>query len=265
MSYYVYNHHDFWQWPLSDDGLMDSKVAFLWSDWPFRNEIRMLRNMGKKIVCYEHGFGAMFDYELNDRDPIADGYLVLGQESKDSLMRVGVDPKKILITGNPIYDDIKKTRHTGKEALFVALHWVSDVSYYNQVIFEQLKTAYPQFNWTVKLTDKTGNLIADKKWHNNVEDNILQDIKENLPDYDMVFTPRPSTFESFARLMGIPVYVVDEEQSYAGENDPELLPMNNTYLKIGQELPRQKPIDMDKYIKRPSLSLDLILEWTKQL
>lgn len=265
MRYFVYNHHDFWQWPLSDSGLIDSDVAFLWSDWPFRNEVKMLHGMGKKVIVYEHGFGAMFDYELNDRDPIADGFIVLGQESKDSLIRAGVDQKKVLITGNPIYDNIKKTKHTGKEALFVALHWVKDVSYYNQVVFEQLKNAYPGYNWTVKLTDKTGNLIANKKWVNNVEENILQDIKENLPMYDVVFTPRPSTFESFARLMGIPVYVIDKEQSYADEGDPELMSMNNTYLKIGDKLPEQKPIDMDKYIKRPSLDIDLILEWTKTL
>lgn len=265
MKYHAYNHHDFWQWDTEDTELMDSDIVFMWADWIFIDEIQKLHMLGKKIVCYEHGFGAMFDYELNDRDPIADGYLVLGQESKDSLVRVGADPKRILITGNPIYNGIKKTKHIGKEALFVALHWVSDVSYYNQVVFEQLKAAYPQFNWTAKITDKTGGLIADKKWYNNVEGDILQDIKEKLPEYDMVFTPRPSTFESIARLMGIPVYVVDEEQTYARENDPEMMPMNNTYLKIGEKLPRQKKIDMDKYIKRPSLSLDLILEWVKTL
>lgn len=265
MKYHVYNHHDFWQWDTEDTDLMDSDIVFMWADWIFRDEIQKLHMLGKKIVCYEHGFGSMFDYELNNRETIADGYLVLGQATKDSLIRVGVDPKRILITGNPIYDGIKKAKHTGKEALFVALHWVRDVSYYNQVVFEQLKTAYPQFNWTAKVTNKTGDLVADKKWYNDVEGNILQDIKEKLPEYDMVFTPRPSTFESIARLMGIPVYVVDEGQTYAGENDPEMMPMNNTYLKIGDKLPRQKKIDMDEYIKRPSLSFDLILEWVKTL
>ena len=80
-----------------------------------------------------------------------------------------------------------------------------------------------------------------------------------------VFTPRPSTFESIARLMGIPVYVADQEQSYKDDGEPELMPLNNTYLKIGEKLPRQKKINMDEYIKRPSLSLDLILDWTKTL
>jgi hypothetical protein len=265
MRYFVYNHHDFWKWEDSNSELMDSNIVFIWSDWPFGNATKMLKGLGKKVIVYEHGFGSMFDYELNDREPIADGYLVLGQESKGSLIRVGVDPSKILITGNPVYDDIKKTKHTGKEALFVALHWVKDVSYYNQTVFEQLKTAYPQFNWTVKLMEKTGSMVANKKWISNSDGNILDEIKERLPEFDKVFTPRPSTFESMARLMGIPVYVVDKEESYKNDGDPERVPMNNTYIKIGQELPEQKPVDMGRYIKRPSLSLDLILEWAKTL
>ena len=267
MRYYVYNHHDFWQWDIPDNELMESEVVFMWADFPFRNEVKTFQEMGKKVIVYEHGFGALFDYELNNRDSIADGYLALGDESRDSLVRAGVDPKNVLVTGNPIYDDIKKSKHTGKNALFVALHWVRDVAEYNQILFDQLVNAYPEFNWTVKLIDKTGDIITDRrKWYNTVEsDYILKDIKKKLPNYDMVFTPRPSTFESIARLMGIPVYVVDEEETYREPGDPIRMPINNTYLKIGEKLPKQKPIDMDKYIKRPSLGLDLILDWTKTL
>ena len=265
MNYFVYNHHNFWQWEAGGDDLMYSDIVFLWSDWPFRNEVKTLQAMGKKVIVYEHGFGALFDYELNNRDFIADGYLALGDESRDSLVRAGVDPKNVLVTGNPIYDDIKKSKHTGNKALYVALHWFRDVQEYNQIVFNQLREAYPQFDWTVKLTDKTGDISAPKKWFNNVEDNILEDIKEKLPNYDMVFTPFSSTFESFARLMGIPVYVVDEEETYKELGDPVRVPINNTYLKIGEKLLKQKPIDMDRYIKRPSLGLDLILDWTKTL
>lgn len=265
MNYFVYNHHNFWQWDIPDNELMESEVVFLWADFPFRNEVKTLQSMGKKVIVYEHGFGALFDYELDNRDFIADGYLALGDESRDSLVRAGVDPKNVLVTGNPIYDDIKKSKHTGNKALYVALHWFRDVQEYNQIVFNQLREAYPQFDWTVKLTDKTGDISAPKKWFNNVEDNILEDIEEKLPNYDMVFTPFSSTFESFARLMGIPVYVVDEEETYKELGDPVRVPINNTYLKIGEKLPKQKPIDMDRYIKRPSLSLDLILDWTKTL
>ena len=264
MNYFVYNHHNFWQWEAGGDDLMYSDIVFLWSDWPFRNEVKTLQGLGKKVIVYEHGFGALFDYELNSRDFIADGYLALGDESKESLIRAGVEPKKILVTGNPIYDDIKKTKHTGNKALFVALHWVDDKSIYNQGTFKQLIKAYPNLDWTVKLIDKSGDVVTE--WFNKVEGGgILEDIKAKLPEYDMVFTPRPSTFESFARLMGIPVYVVDEEETYKELGDPVRVPINNTYLKIGEKLLKQKPIDMDKYIKRPSLSLDLILDWTKTL
>jgi hypothetical protein len=265
MRYYIYNHHDFWQWGIPDNELMESEVVFMWADFPFRNEVKTLQSMGKKVIVYEHGFGSLFDYELDDKDFIADGYLALGDESRDSLVRAGVDPKNVLVTGNPIYDDIKKSKHTGNKALYVALHWFRDVQEYNQIVFNQLREAYPQFDWTVKLTDKTGDISAPKKWFNNVEDNILEDIKEKLPKYDMVFTPFSSTFESFARLMGIPVYVVDEEETYKELGDPVRVPINNTYLKIGEKLLKQKPIDMDRYIKRPSLSLDIILDWTKTL
>ena len=172
--------------------LLEADVVFLWSDWAFPNEVAKLHLLGKKIIVYEHGFGSAFDYELNNREPIADGYLVLGQESKNSLIRAGVDPSKILITGNPIYDDIKKTKHEGKEALFVPLHWVRDLRMYN-------------------------------------------------------------------------VYVVDKEESYKTSGDPERTPMDNTYLEIGEKIPKEIPIDMDKYIKRPSVKLDIILDWVKTL
>ena len=192
MRYYVYNHHDFWQYPMGSSSLLEADVVFLWSDWAFPNEVAKLHLLGKKIIVYEHGFGSAFDYELNNREPIADGYLVLGQESKNSLIRAGVDPSKILITGNPIYDDIKKTKHEGKEALFVPLHWVRDLRMYN-------------------------------------------------------------------------VYVVDKEESYKTSGDPERTPMDNTYLEIGEKIPKEIPIDMDKYIKRPSVKLDIILDWVKTL
>jgi len=267
MKYLVYNHHNFWQWEPSNSDLAGAEVVFMWADFPFAQHVRTLKGLGKKVVVFEHGFGALYDYELNSREPMADGYLALGQGSFMSLVRKGVPMSKILITGNPIYDDIKKTKHTGNKALFVALHWVKDMSIYNQVLFDQLVKAYPELDWTVKLIDKSGDITTDKgKWFNNVEsDTILADIKEKLPSYDMVFTPNPSTFESFARLMGIPVYVVDEHEAFKASGEPNRMPMNNTYLKIGDKLPRQKKIDMDYHIQRPSLDLIDVAIWATQL
>ena len=267
MNYFVFDHHNFWQWGPSTSDLMNAEVVFIWADWCFRDNIQTLQKLGKKIIVYEHGFGALWDYELNHREPMANGYLALGKASKNSLIRVGVSSGEVLVTGNPVYDDIKATKHEGKNALFVALHWIDDRSEYNQILFDQLVRAYPDLNWTVKLIDKTGDIITDKrKWFNKVEsDSILEDIKNKLPEYDMVFTPRSSTFESFARLMGIPVYVVDEHETYKREGEPDRVPMDYTFIKIGEELPGRDKIVMGDYIKRPSLDIDLILDWIKTL
>lgn len=266
MKYYVNEHHNFWQWPLGENSVIDSDVLFMWADWPFEEQVNLSRILSQKVVTYEHGFGALWDYELNGRRPISDGYLALGQKSKESLMRVGVPEERILVTGNPVFDDIKKTKHTGNKALFVALHWVNDVSEYNQDMYDKLVAAYPQFDWTAKVIDKSGELRAQKVWYNEVESvDILSDIKKRLPEYDMVFTLRPSTFSLFARIMGIPTYCIDENRTYEQEGEPVLMPMNYTYLKIGDPLPKQKPVRLSEYLQRPSVPIKDILKWIKKL
>lgn len=265
MKYFVYNHHDFWQYPIGEPSAIDADVVFMWADWPFRNPVNTFRMLGKKVITYEHGFGALWDYELNNREPMSDGYLALGEESKKSLIRAGVPQERILVSGNPIYDNIEKTQRTGNKALFVALHWVSDRREYNEQVYNELQKAYPELDWTLKLSSKTADFGGGKKWFSDVEGSILESIKEQLPEYDYVFTPRASTFESFARLMGIPVYVVDENETYREFGDPGRVPMDYTFLEIGQPLPEMKPINDDDYIKRPSVGIKDILKWTKTL
>lgn len=256
MKYFVFNHHDFWQWaPSNVDSVDKAEVVFMWADWPFEGQVNLIRSLGKRVVCYEHGFGSLFDYELNNRKPISDRYLALGQKSKESLMRKGVPENRIIVSGNPIYDDIKKIKPKGNKAVFVALHWVRDLQEYNLITFNKLREAYPQFEWTIKLNDKTLPFGDVDKWVSDTNTSILQDIKDRLPEYSAVFTPRGSTFESFARLMGIPVYVVDEERSYEMFDEPKVMPFENTYLKIGDPLPKQVPLKMGQYIHRPSLTL----------
>ena len=267
MKYFVHNHHDFWQWPSGESSAIESDVVFMWADWPFRNPVHTYMMLNKKVITYEHGFGALWDYELNHREPISDGYLALGEESKKSLIRAGVPEARILVTGNPVYDDIKpvvKEDKEKKKALFVALHWVSDRLEYNIRTFNKLREAY-DFDWTIKLNDKTADFGNCKRWQSHTEGKILEDVKKNLPKYDYVFTPRASTFESFARLYDIPVYVVDEQETYRDHGDPERVEMDYTFLNIGDKLPKIKPIDNDKHILRPSLSIKDILKWVKQL
>lgn len=269
MKYYVFNHNDFWQRPDGVDSLADADVVFMWADWPFENQVREMRAMGKKVIVFEHGFGALYDYEINDHEPMADGYLTLGNDSKKSLMRVGVKENKILVAGNPIYDDIKPKKHKGNKALFVALHWVRDMVIYNSTMYAKLKEAYPEYNWTVKLNSLTTDFASpfrESKWNTNVNSPYaLEMLKDRINDFDIIFTPRTSTFESIARLYGIPVYTIDEQETYKEKGEPNRHPMPNNFLKIGDKIPEIKSFDLTEYIKRPSVKMKDILNWTKTL
>ena len=267
MKYYVFNHNDFWQRPDGVDNLIYADVVFMWADWPFEGRVKELQAMGKKVIVFEHGFGSFYDYEVNNKPPIADGYLALGNSSKESLMRVGVPEDHILVAGNPVYDDIKPKKHGGNNALFVALHWVRDMVIYNSEMYARLREAYPEYNWTVKLNTLTTDFASpfgERKWNTNVNSPYaLEMLKEKINDYDIIFTPRTSTFESFARLYGIPVYTIDEQESYKEPGEPGRHLMPNDYLKIGDPVPEYKPFDLTEYIKRPSVKMKDILNWIK--
>lgn len=268
MNYFVYNHHDFWKWPAGNvASALDADIVFMWADWPFKDQVDMFKTLGKKVITYEHGFGALSDYYLNKRQPCSDGYLALGKLTKAYLAKAKVPRDRILVTGSPVFDGIKKKDHGfGKKALYVALHWVEDRTEYNNNRFKELREVYPDFEWTVKLNDKTG-FDGDNynTWKNNTEGNIIQDIKDNIHNYDMVFTPRYSTFETIATLAGLPVYVIDEKESYKIDGDPGRMELDYTYLKIGDRLPRQKQRDLSLEVSPRTMPFEKILKWCESV
>lgn len=268
MKYFVFNHHDFWQWPTSNvASALDADIIFMWADWPFKDQIDIFKALGKRIITYEHGFGSLADYYLNNRQPCSDGYLALGKMSKSLLAKAGVPRSKILVTGSPVFEDIKKKDHGfGKKALYIALHWFTDRTEYNNDRFKELREAYPDFEWTVKLNDKSGFSVEDcKTWKNNTNEDIIKDIKNNIHNYDMVFTPRYSTFDTIATLAGLPVYVIDENESYRIDGDPKRVELDYTFLKIGERLPRQKQRDMSLVVSPRIMPFQKILKWCESV
>jgi len=261
MKYAVMNHHNFWQRGKGNSSMADAEVLFMWNDFCFTSQVQALKAIGKKVIVWEHGFGAFNDYsKLNNHEPLADGYIANGE------VTAGYVPN-CLVAGNPVWDDLyEKKEKTGK-ALYVGLHWVRDVTEYNTKNYKELKETYDEYEWNIKTSDKaTSGIDSDEAWYSGVEGvRSLPKIKSKLRQYDAVFTPKAGTFDSFARLMGIPVYVIDKDKSYFQEGDPVGFDIeNDNYLEVGEKLNRRQ-IDMTKYIKRPSLSLDKILEWVKTL
>lgn len=261
IKYHVIRHHNYWPYDYGTN-LEDAKIVFTW--YEEKEPLNEWRKLGKRIVSYEHGFGAYYGYSKVGIQPYSDKYLSSGEEGKSSLIKLGVDEKKILVIGNSHFDDIKKTKHLGNKALFVAQHWMFDVSEYNQETFNKLIRAYPEYDWTARTVDKSGGVIANKIWSNNVEDkDLFKDIKKVLPNFDVVFTPRYSTFCVFAELMGIPVYITDEHLSFAqkGEKKGYVVPNNQNFIKIGEKLTTPKKSTIDDFIKRPSLKFKEVLNW----
>lgn len=260
-KYHVINHHNYWPY---DSGveLCEAEIVFTW--YEEKQPLSEWRKQGKKIISYEHGFGAYYGYGQVGVEPYSDKYLSSGEEGKRSLVKLGVDEKNILVIGNANFNNIKKTEHKGNRALFVAQHWMFDVSEYNQKTFDSLIEAYPEYDWTARTIDKSGGVVAGGIWSSEVEDrNLFKDIKKNLPTFDLVFTPRYSTFCVFAELMGIPVYITDEHLSFAqkGEKKSYVVPNNQNFIKIGDELPVPKESSLDNWIKRPSLKIKDVLNW----
>lgn len=62
--------------------------------------------------------------------------MTLGHFSFSSLNRYGVSEERLLISGNPNFDAIRPVDNSianvVPQVLFVALHWVRDMSQFNQ-------------------------------------------------------------------------------------------------------------------------------------
>ncbi len=260
-KFHVVKHHNYW--PYGEGTSLDqADIIFTWFEE--KEPLDEWRNQGKKIISYEHGFGSYYGYGKVGIVPYSDKYLSSGDIGKSSLMELGVPEKNILVIGNAHFDNIKKSKHNGHRALFVAQHWMYDVSEYNQDIYDQLVKAYPEFEWTARTIDKSGGVTADRIWSSEVGDKYLfKDIKRNLPKYDFVFAPRYSTFCVFAELMGIPVYITDEHLSFAQKEEKKgyVVPNNQNFIRIGEKLSEPKESTLEGFLMRPSMKFKNVLKW----
>lgn len=260
-KYHVIRHHNYWPYDWGGS-LEEADIVFTWFEE--KEPLDEWRRQGKKIISYEHGFGSYYGYGQVGVEPYSDKYLSSGEIGKSSLVELGVPEKDILVIGNAHFDDIKTSKHNVNKALFVAQHWMYDVSEYNQETYDKLIKSYPELDWTARTIDKSGGVVAEKIWSSNVEDgDLFQDIKMTLPQFDYVFTPRYSTFCVFAEFMGIPVYITDEHLSFAqkGEKKGYVVPNNQNFIEIGDKLPTPKESNLEGFLKRPSMKFKDVLKW----
>ena len=110
IKYGVIDHHSMWGWPKQNTTPEEAEIVFVWNDFTIKEDVLRWQKEGKKVICFEHGWNAFFDYKLNNHIPIADGFLALGKNSAKSLIECGLNQQKVLITGNPNLGKIRKIK-----------------------------------------------------------------------------------------------------------------------------------------------------------
>lgn len=274
IKYNVIDHHSMWGWDKTNTSEEDSEVIFAWNDFEREDDVKKWQGQGKKVIVFEHGWNSFFDYELNNKPYIADGYMALGVNSKRSLIRAGVDENKILITGNKNFDNLEShpKENFVPKVLYTALHWFSDRrDFNNQKLDSIIKTLGPYCDICVKTMINSKIDIPKEvkfEWFTDIYENknLFSDMAKNLSEYDIILTPKESTFDFIALLCGKKVFRIAEEDEYREEGDPEtrnILPLS----KISTDLLFDEPeilVDMKDELCQ-SLNINEILRWVKNL
>lgn len=273
-KYHVIDHHSMWGWQKTDTPVEDAEVVFVWNDFSIENDVQNWQQQGKKVICFEHGWNAFFDYELNNHDFIADGYIALGKNSAKSLIRHGLNPKKVLVTGNPHFDHIKsnKTEQNQKpKILYTALHWTRDMSQFNNgKLGEIIDTFSKDAQICVKTNSKSKIDIPKgvEQWNSEINENtnLFEDIINRLEKFDIIMTPKESTFDFIALKAGKRVFKIAENLEFSIEEDPNYRSIL-TFEKISNRLLVKDSsimVDLKDEISR-STNIRKILRWAKKV
>lgn len=273
-KYSVIDHHSMWGWDKTDTSEEDSEVIFVWNDFEKEDDVKKWQGQGKKVIVFEHGWNSFFDYELNNKPHIADGYMALGVNSKRSLIRAGVDEKKILISGNKNFDHLVShpKENLVPKVLYTALHWFSDKrDFNNRKLDSIIKALNPYSDIYVKTMINSKIDIREElrgEWFTNIYENktLFSDMAKNLSKYDIILTPKESTFDFVALLCGKKVFRIAEQDEYREEGDPKtrnILPLS----RISTDLLFDEPeilVDMKDELAESS-NINEILKWAKNL
>lgn len=274
LKYAVIDHHSIWGWPKQETTTEDANIIFVWNDFTIEEHVKRWQKQGKKVICFEHGWNALFDYELNKRKCLADLYITLGSSSAASLIRYGLPKEKVLVTGNPHFDilfkkELKQVNNLIPKILYTALHWTRDMSSYNDMkLNEIIKIFSPYADISVKNNSKTKINVPGGVgvWYSQIEDNknLFNDIIEGLSNYDIILTPKESTFDFLALKMGKRVFRIGYPSEYHtgdDQNTRAILPISNISTNLLFEQNRID-VDLEKEVI-PSIDLEDILQYVQ--
>lgn len=272
--YYVVDHNSMWGWPKQNTTPEEAQIIFVWNDFTIEDDVKRWQKLGKKIVCFEHGWNAFFDYELNHQPIIADGYMALGNNSAKSLMRAGVSKNRIVISGNPNFENLKTIEKTNPvpSIIYTALHWFGARGEYNTQKLNKIFKTFERYAYVSVKTIADSYINIPKGlhniWHSEVsnQNNLFRELALGLSEYDIILTAKESTFDFIALLLGKKVFRIGKEEEYREPEEPHsrnILP----YLGITTDLLLQKTqinINLKDELSK-SMKLKEILNWAETL
>lgn len=274
IPYHVIDHHSIWGWEDPKTAVEDAEIVFVWNDFGMKDNIINWQSQGKKVICFEHGWNAFFDYELNNHEFVANGYISLGKNSAKSLVKHGLNPKKVLITGNPQFDNIKERKryfNTKPKILYTALHWVRDMTRYNNEKLDKIVKTFHKKAYIYIKTNSKSKIDIPKGidvWHSEINENtnLFEDIKNRLDEFDIILTPKESTFDFIALKASKNVFRIGKPEEYRRDGEPNtrnILPYDN----ISTDLLERKSsimVDLKDEISK-SFNINKILKWAKRI
>jgi hypothetical protein len=216
--------------------IQDAEVVVLWQDiLAFELCIaRTAKRMGKPIVVIQHGAHGSEDYVPPlSNELLADKILVWGEYDRDQLLGVGIDPKRIEITGTTVFEKLKgRTPHKGTHILFSPEHWDHDIPE-NLELYNKLKKLCKKNKWELKVKTMERHDASRYKGHevysNREHPDHLDKCAEVLAWADVVVSISEITFELLAQALDIPVICCDITEPRMFLNNPKYLDLKKPY------------------------------------
>lgn len=178
----------------------------LWRDW-----IIEARKKGKRVVLVQHGRrGTSRIFPPFNEELVSDVVCAWGQNDRNRLQSCGVPPKRIVVTGTPIFKHLKpRKKHDGINVVFSPEHWDVDVAE-NFIIQAQLRKLKGVNVITKLLTgEHTEGIYQNPVWSDRKSPGHLEVCAEVLSTADIIVAVSESTFELCAEILDIPVVIAD--------------------------------------------------------
>ncbi|OFW54465.1 MAG: hypothetical protein A2163_07160 [Actinobacteria bacterium RBG_13_35_12] len=172
--------------------------------------VRYAKLLGMKTVLLQHGRrGSSRIYPPFNEPYLSDKVCVWGQRDYDKFLEIGTPKEKLVITGTPIFQYLKRFPHKGINIVFSPEHWDIDVDE-NIIVAAQLRKLKG-----VNIISKLLKGEHNESYYDNpivssrLEEGHLQICAKVLSQADIIVGISESTFELMAEILDIPVVIMD--------------------------------------------------------